>query len=46
MSREAGKHIIIQNNFELYHKDGEPTLSEKALEIKINPLSLRVIVAT
>ena len=44
MSRESGKEIVIQNNFELFHRDGEPTLSTKALEIKINPLSLKVIV--
>ncbi len=43
LNRKSGKRIIIQNNFELFHIDGEPTLSNKELKIEINPLSLKIL---
>ncbi|MBT6746610.1 MAG: YegS/Rv2252/BmrU family lipid kinase [Flavobacteriales bacterium] len=41
---ELGKSFLIKNNFELFHKDGEPIISNKELNIQINPLSLKVLV--
>lgn len=39
-----GKRFIIKNNFNLFHSDGEPLTSQSPLEIKVNPLSLKVVI--
>ncbi len=44
MDTFSGKSITIENHYELYHRDGDPEKSNVPLSIKVNPLSLKILV--
>lgn len=44
MSRISGRDIIVKNHNKIFHVDGDPVIAEEELHVKINPLSLNVLV--